>query len=176
MSMVRVNVHPLFGNTFLCLGNGLFFKPHVDTPRSNRMFGSLVVVFPSPHKGGALLLRHRDHEWTFDSGKALAAAKNKLSIGYATFFSDIEHEFALVTSGHRITLTYDLYFDDGGPVSPNDAVLDPEYLTPPQLMNKDAYCDDLTTPLEDPGYLADGGTLGFVLRHGYPIKNDLKHV
>ncbi len=140
------------------------------------MFGSLVVVFPSPHEGGALLLRHRDHEWTFDSGKALAAAKNKPSIGYATFSSDIEHEVALVTSGHRITLTYYLYFDDGGPVSPNDAVLDPEYLTPPQLMNKDAYREDLTTPLEDPGYLADGGTLGFVLRHGYPIKNDLKHV
>jgi len=43
-------------------------------------------------------------------------------------------------------------------------------------MNKDAYLKDLTTPLEDSGYLADGGTLAFVLRHGYPVKNNLKHV
>jgi len=33
---------------------GSFFKPHVDTPRSDKMFGSLVIVFPSPHEGGAL--------------------------------------------------------------------------------------------------------------------------
>jgi hypothetical protein len=32
------------------------------------------------------------------------------------FFGDIEHEIAPVTSGHRITLTYNLYFDHGGPV------------------------------------------------------------
>jgi hypothetical protein len=88
------------------------------------MFGSLVIVFPSPHEGGALLLRHRGQEWTFDSGEALssAAAKDEPSIGYVAFFSDIEHEVTPVTSGHRITLTYNLYFDDGGPVSPNDAV------------------------------------------------------
>jgi len=160
----------------LCLGKGSFFKPHVDTPRSNKMFGSLVVVFPSPHEGGALLLRHRNYEWTFDSGKALAAAKNEPLIGYVAFFSDIEHEVALVTSGHRITLTYNLYFDDGGPVSPNDVVSDPEHLTPPQLVNKDAYREAFTALLEDPEFLADGGTLAFGLRHVYPIKNDLKHV
>jgi hypothetical protein len=45
------------------LGSGSFFKPHVDTPRSEKMFGSLVVVFPTPHEGGALSLRHRGHEW-----------------------------------------------------------------------------------------------------------------
>ena len=85
------------------------------------MFRSLVIVFPTLHEGGALLLRHRGHEWIFDSGQALAA-KDTPSIGYAAFFSDIEHEVAPVTSGHRITLTYNLYFDDGGPVSANDAV------------------------------------------------------
>ena len=36
------------------------------------MFGTLVIIFPTPHKGGALLLRHRGQEWTFDSGEALA--------------------------------------------------------------------------------------------------------
>src|ERR1700761_3134829 len=86
-----------------CSGKGSFFKPHVDTPRSDKMFGSLVIVFPTPHEGGALLLRHRGHEWISDSGKALAAEKIP-SISYVAFFSDIEHEVAPVISGHRIIL------------------------------------------------------------------------
>jgi hypothetical protein len=98
-----------------CLDEGSFFKPHVDTPRSEKMFGSLVVVFPTPHEGGALFLRHHGHEWIFDSAKALAAVEQP-TIGYVAFFSDVEHEVAPVTSGHRITLTYNLYFDDGGSV------------------------------------------------------------
>ena len=155
-------------------GEGSFFKPHVDTPRSDKMFGSLVIVFPSPHEGGALLLRHRNQEWTFDSGEALAATEDQLSIGYVAFFSDIEHEVTPVTSGHRITLTYNLYFDDGGPVSPNDAVS--EHLISPKLPNQARFREAFAALLENPEFLADGGTLAFGLRHVYPIKNDLKHV
>jgi hypothetical protein len=69
------------------------------------MFGSLVIVFPTPHEGGALHLRHRGNEWIFDSGQALADSTSQPSIGYVAFFSDIEHEIAPVTSGHRVTLT-----------------------------------------------------------------------
>jgi hypothetical protein len=138
------------------------------------MFGSLVIVFPSPHEGGALLLRHRGQEWTFDSGGALAAADDQPSIGYVAFFSDIEHEVTPVTSGHRITLTYNLYFDDGGPVSPNDAVS--EHLISPRLPNQLRFRDAFTALLENPEFLADGGTLAFGLRHVYPIKNDLNNV
>jgi hypothetical protein len=110
-------------------GKGSFFKPHVDTPQSEKIFGSLVVVFPTSHEGGTLFLRHRGHEWIFDSGQALAGAANdQLSIGYVAFFSDFEHEVAPVTSGHRVTLTYNFYFDDDGPVSDKDAVS--EHLLP----------------------------------------------
>ena len=154
-------------------GKGSFFKPHVDTPRSEKMFGSLVIVFPTPHEGGALLLRHCGHEWIFDYGQELAS-KCQPSIGYVAFFSDIEHEVAPVTSGHRITLTYNLYFDDGGPVSANDAVS--KHLTPPQLANEDAFRDAFLALLENPEFLAEGGTLAFWLRHVYPIKDDLEHV
>jgi hypothetical protein len=156
-----------------CPGKGSFFKPHVDTPRSENMFGSLVIVFPTPHEGGALHLRHRDHEWIFDSGKALSAEENP-SIGFVAFFSDIEHEVTPVISGHRITLTYNLYFDDGGPVSANDATS--EHLTPPPLPNEGAFREAFKALLENPEFLADGGTLAFGLRHVYPINRDLKHV
>jgi hypothetical protein len=138
------------------------------------MFGSLVIVFPSPHEGGTLLLRHHGQEWIFDSGEALATAEDRPSIGYVAFFSDIEHEITPVTSGHRITLTYNLYFDDGGPVSPNDAVS--EYLASPRLPNQVRFRDAFEALLGNPEFLADGGTLGFGLRHVYPIKDDLNHV
>ena len=151
---------------------GSFFKPHVDTPRSKNMFGSLVIVFPTPHEGGALHLRHRGQEWIFDSGQVLAA-KDKPSIGYAAFFSDIEHEVAPVTSGHRVTLTYNLYFENDEPISADDAVS--KHLAPP-LVNEGAFTEAFTALLEDPEFLEEGGTLAFGLRHVYPIKDDLKHV
>jgi hypothetical protein len=133
------------------------------------MFGSLVIVFPTPHEGGALHLRHRGQEWIFDSGQVLAG-KDKSSIGYVAFFSDIEHEVAPVTSGHRVTLTYNLYFDD----EPVSAVS--KRLTPP-VVNEGAFREAFTTLLEDQEFLAEGGTLAFGLRHVYPIKDDdLKHV
>jgi len=128
------------------------------------MFGSLVIVFPTPHEGGALLLRHRGHEWTFDSGQELAAERQP-AIGYVAFFSDIEHEVTPVISGHRITLTYNLYFDDDGPVSANDIVS--EHLSPPltRASNEDAFREAFNSLLANPKFLGDGGTLAFGLRH-----------
>ena len=137
------------------------------------MFGSLVVVFPTPHEGGALLLRHRGHEWTFDSGQVLAAV-DQPAIGYVAFFSDIEHEVAPVTSGHRVTLTYNLFFDGDGPVSENDAVS--KDLVPPETPNQKGFRKDFKALLENPEFMADGGTLAFGLRHVYPIKESLDHV
>ncbi|KAI0275963.1 hypothetical protein BGY98DRAFT_989365, partial [Russula aff. rugulosa BPL654] len=127
------------------------------------MFGSLVIVFPTRHEGGALFLRHRGHEWVFDPGHdALAGgALDRPSIGYVAFLNDIEQDVAPVTSGHCVTLTYNLYFDDDGvPVSEKGAVS--EHLITPKPLNQDGF---------------HGGTLAFGLRHGYPIKHrGLKHV
>ncbi|TFY75754.1 hypothetical protein EWM64_g8258 [Hericium alpestre] len=53
------------------LGKGSFFKPHIDTPRSETMFGSLVLVYATEHEDGILILRHRGEEWTFDSAQAV---------------------------------------------------------------------------------------------------------
>jgi len=71
------------------------------------MIGSLVVIFPTPHKGGALILRHDGQEYTFDSAFELSRVEN--SIGYVAFYSDVEHEVNIVESGHRVSLTYNLY-------------------------------------------------------------------
>ncbi|KAF4548884.1 Hypothetical protein D9617_24g015970 [Elsinoe fawcettii] len=80
------------------------FKAHVDTPRSIKQFGSLVICLPSPHKGGNLVVRHKGQETTFDW-----AENSGNAIQWAAFYSDCEHEVEEVTSGHRVTLTYNLY-------------------------------------------------------------------
>ncbi|EEB96184.1 hypothetical protein MPER_04725, partial [Moniliophthora perniciosa FA553] len=71
---------------------GAFFKAHQDTPRAENMFGSLVLVFPTPHEGGNLILTEEGQQWTFEA--------------------DTMHEVQPVTSGARITLTYNPYFDN----------------------------------------------------------------
>ena len=135
------------------------------------MFGSLVVVFPTPHEGGTLFLRHHGHEWMFDSATAFEAL-DQPTIGYVAFFSDIEHEVTPVISGHRITLTYNLYFDDDDGL--DDVVS--KHLIPAQVPNQVGFREAFKVLLENPEFMADGGTLAFGLRHIYPIKRNLKHV
>ena len=132
------------------------------------MFGSLVIIFPTPHEGGALVLRHRGHEWTFDSGRELAAVRELPMIGYVAFFSDVEHEVVPIISGHRVTLTYNLYFDDAeGTVSSSKAA--PEHPSLPPVPNENVFRETFQALLENPEFLPDGGTLAFGMRHVYPI-------
>ncbi|RDB15762.1 hypothetical protein Hypma_003691 [Hypsizygus marmoreus] len=88
---------------------GAFFKAHKDTPRGETMFGSLVVVFPTCHEGGMLLLRHGGKEWAFNAAAEIFQQDIPVVI-YVAFYSDVEHEVPPVTPGHRATLTYNLYF------------------------------------------------------------------
>ena len=141
-------------------GEGAFFKPHKDTPRGQSMFGSLVVVFPTPHEGGALVLRHSDEEFTFDAAALLS--KRPSSIAYVAFFSDVEHEVLPVVSGHRVTLTYNLFFGQPAPSSGLEVLR-------PLHTNASAVKDALAALLDDVTFMPRGGTLGFGLRHHYPF-------
>lgn len=81
------------------------FKAHVDTPRSSLQIGSLVVCLPTKHEGGELAVRHAGRSHTFDWG----SKSEKPLIQWAAFYSDCEHEVFEVRSGHRVTMTYNLY-------------------------------------------------------------------
>ncbi|KAA1470643.1 hypothetical protein DENSPDRAFT_929004 [Dentipellis sp. KUC8613] len=162
---------------------GSFFKAHQDTPRDEYMFGSLVLVFPTPHEGGALILRHGGQEWTFDSAEELRTNAQDAefpNIGWVVFFSDVEHEVAVVESGHRVTLTYNLYLrtresDDADPHTDSDTdseAEEPLMVSPQQATFK----TELEALLADPQFLPKGGSLGFGLRHVYPVKNTLSHI
>jgi 2OG-Fe(II) oxygenase superfamily len=155
-------------------GEGSFFKAHVDTPRGEKMFGSLVIVLPSPHEGGTLVFRHHGQEWTFDSSTTLLAAL-PTSIAYAAFFCDVEHEILPVTSGHRVTLTYNLYYDD----DERDPAKYLVYQLPsvPQDDNeRGMFCSIFNALLNSLEFLPDGGFLGFGMRHVYQVKDTLEHV
>ena len=131
---------------------GGHFKPHVDTPRSADMFGSLVVCLPSKFTGGALVTRHQGRQVTFDWSSSTATQ-------WAAFYSDVEHEVLPVTSGHRITLTYNLYH--------TSLAMTPEITT--NLL----YCE-LKAALQNPHFMRQGGILGFFCQHSYAgISTDL---
>ena len=138
------------------------------------MLGSLVIVFPTPHNGGVLSIRSRtNHEWSFAPSPETDIT-DKSSIGYVVLLKDVEHEVAPVTSGHRVTLTYDLYAEnDDGPVSTEDQHAS-ESISP--LANERAFHDAFAALLENREFLADGGTLGFGLANGYSIGKKFKHV
>ncbi|KAL6059552.1 Fe2OG dioxygenase domain-containing protein [Balamuthia mandrillaris] len=99
---------------------GGHFKAHVDTPRGDGMFGSLVVCLPTSFKGGQLLVRHSGRQVVFPLGgedeggdtngrEEEGGGQLRCEVKWAAFYSDCEHEILPVTEGHRITLTYNLY-------------------------------------------------------------------
>jgi Rps23 Pro-64 3,4-dihydroxylase Tpa1-like proline 4-hydroxylase len=90
------------------------FKPHVDTPRSKDQIGSLVVSLPSAHQGGQLTVRNAgtaSQNVVFDWSTTDDSAPGEIK--WAAFCSDCEHEVHEVTSGHRVTLTYNLFLTRG---------------------------------------------------------------
>lgn len=137
------------------------FKPHVDTPRSTEQIGSLVVCLPSVHQGGELEVRHEGRTMTFDWSMPEAA---RPEIQWAAFYSDCEHEVLQVTSGHRITLTYNLYASSSMSSSSKvgRGLMDPTKLPLYGILQE---------PLLRYDFMPDGGYLGIHTSHAYPHSN-----
>lgn len=146
-------------------GPGSFFKPHKDTPRAENMFGSLVIVYPTPHEGGILVIRHGAKEWEFDSGTLLRSS-NEPSLAYAAFYGDVEHEVTPVQSGYRVTLTYNLYFADADSTVNDSSVA----RSISGHIYEQEFREVFRKLLDDPTFLPAGGTLGFGLRYQYPVE------
>ncbi len=87
---------------------GSFFVSHRDTEKQQNMFATLVVVFPSEHEGGELIIRHDGQEKIID----FANKNNRYKIQYAAFYADCEHEIKPVTNGYRLSLIYNLVLSD----------------------------------------------------------------
>lgn len=167
----------------------------IDTPpRTGRSgtIGSLVLIFPTEHEGGTLRLRCSSGELVFDSKKLIAEAKeaaadNKQShIGYVASINGVRSEVATVTSGHLVSVTYNLYYDDvrhevvtvtsGNLLSINlyceEPVLDHVSMFPPIETN---FRTVLESALNNNDFLPEGGYLGFGFCHEYPIETGSTH-
>jgi hypothetical protein len=121
------------------------------------MFGTLVVVFPTRHAGGALHLRHGGKTFVHDCSSKFSSPSPP--IAWVAFYSDVEHEVSTVESGYRVTLSYNLYFRD-------NTILG---AIPKEVFTSTPFFQAFSKALSDPGFLPEGGTLGFGLRHEYPM-------
>jgi hypothetical protein len=130
------------------------------------MLGSLVIIYPTAHEGGELVLRHKGHEWKFDAN-SLTVSQSSPSLAYIAFYSDIEHEVLEVTSGRRVTVTYNLYFVDPL-LRPEASAVAPDFKSFSNLRTT------LQGLLKSPEFLPNGGTLGFGLAHLYPVTFETK--
>src|SRR5205814_7640360 len=81
-----------------------FFLPHRDGEKLDRMVATLVLVLPSLHEGGELVVRHDGQEQVIDFSGEGSEFQNH----FAAFYADCEHEVRPLKSGHRLCLVYNL--------------------------------------------------------------------
>lgn len=94
---------------------GGFFREHRDTEKAAGMFATLVVVLPSDHTGGALVVAHRGQEVQLQMGGSPFG-----QLRWAAFYADCLHELQPVQTGWRVALVYNLLRRSGPvPVAPD---------------------------------------------------------
>ena len=146
-------------------GTGGHFRSHIDTPKSKEMFGSLVVCLPYQFTGGSLVTCHRGDKVVFDWSSTIDQPTRKIK--WALFFSNIEHEILPVTSGYRVTLTYNLYGMQTDILAP--VLSNPEIASFKQL---------LVEAIANPHFKREGCILGFRCQHKYVFEdlNSVNHL
>jgi 2OG-Fe(II) oxygenase superfamily len=87
----------------LVYDQGSFFATHRDTEKSDGMFGTLVIVLPSAHRGGELVIRHAGREVTVDVSMAETS-----ELAFIAFYADCQHEVRPLIEGNRVCLIYNL--------------------------------------------------------------------
>jgi len=107
--------------------------------------------------GGQLRVAHKDAERIFDLG---SKEDYRPSIHWAAFYSDCEHEVLPVTSGHRVTLTYQLYVFEhlSGLMHPKFPTTDPKLYPLYQSIKE---------MLSSPIFMKNGGIFGFHCAYQY---------
>jgi hypothetical protein len=90
-------------HNLLIYGAGQFFDKHQDSEKLDHMIATLVIVLPSRHIGGDLLIEQGRNSYTFSSENVDASVAK-----YVAFYADCIHAVEKVRHGHRIALTYNL--------------------------------------------------------------------
>ena len=114
---IRANLDKL-----LIYEEGQFFSTHQDSEKENNMLATLVIVLPSPHKGGALIVSHCG-----ESKKYITKDFSKLN--FFGHYSDCHHKIKKVTKGYRIALTYQIIVEVSKKLSIQESSFELEALT-----------------------------------------------
>src|SRR5260370_7250490 len=101
---------------------GGLFRPHRDTEKADGMFGTLVVVLPSAHGGGELIIRHGTRDVSVN-----LSSPEVSELTFAAFYADCKHEVKPITHGTRVCLTYNLSL----PLAEKSKKKQHQALTPP---------------------------------------------
>jgi hypothetical protein len=88
---------------------GQFFSTHQDTEKVDGMVATMTVVLPTAFEGGTLIVDHHGEKKKYPAPKE---KNDRLNI--VAFYADCQHEVGKVTSGYRITLTYNLKLEAKG--------------------------------------------------------------
>lgn len=139
--------------------SGGHFAPHKDTPRGGDMLGTLVVCLPSQFSNGAFVLKHHGVFQIYEWGRAIRDQAEPTRIHWAAFFGDVDHQIERVWGGLRVTLTYLLRYAPDARSEAAPAQSSAHLNTPLQQKFRDL--------LDDPRFLAKGGTLAFPCSHLY---------
>ena len=93
-------------HNLLIYGPGQFFKPHRDSEKLDGMVATLVIVLPSPHIGGDLLIHHKKEKHRFVSENL-----NQSGLNCVVFYADCTHEVEKIKQGYRVALTYNIVLE-----------------------------------------------------------------
>lgn len=86
---------------------GQFFEYHQDSEKINGMVATLVVVLPSSHTGGTLVIENQGDKKQFQSSRF---PLDKLT--FIAFYADCHHKIKEIKEGYRIALTYNLVLEN----------------------------------------------------------------
>lgn len=131
---------------------GAFFKAHVDTQRSEDMFGTLVVELQATELGGDFSITHKGVQ------VRLASSKASKGVRFTAFFADCVHEVSKVLKGSRVALVYNLTRRGAVPAALGPAV-NPVASALDKAFNKFAAAGDQCK------------VLGYLLSHKYAISS-----
>lgn len=86
---------------------GQFFDYHQDSEKLDGMVATLVVVLPSPHSGGTLIVDNQGVKKQFNSSRF---SLDELT--FVAFYADCHHVVKEVKEGYRMALTYNLTLEN----------------------------------------------------------------
>ncbi|KAJ7508332.1 hypothetical protein B0H11DRAFT_2217634 [Mycena galericulata] len=137
---------------------GSHFSAHQDTEKQAGMFATVIIVLPSEHSDGQVLVSHGTKKDTFDT-----AASSAVDFSLLAWYTDVKHEVKPITSGFRLALSYKLIHTARNTL-------------PPSIPDSNAAISTLTAVLRnwERGLYAqadDVSQIAYILDHEYSSKS-----